>query len=133
MDTAWIAFPEDLFRKSFKCCEIFHELDGSEVKLFNSALTRALSVAVESDYVSDYETNVYYSEDDNMDKTVFCKSQCSKTVSFERMMFSVKFCNKNAKQRQLKKIKIFWLRAPPARMRAPHQFSQSWVKSPRGP
>ena len=39
----------------------------------NSALTRALSVAVESDYVSDYETDVYYSEDDNLDKTVFCK------------------------------------------------------------
>ena len=58
MDTAWIAAPEDLFRKSFKCCLIFHELDGSEVKLFNSALTRALSVAVESDYVSDYETDV---------------------------------------------------------------------------
>ena len=71
MDATWAAVSEDLIRKSLKCCGISHELNGSEYDLFNSALTRALSVAApsnsESDYVLDHETNVYCSEDDNLD------------------------------------------------------------------
>ena len=71
MDAAWAAAPEDLIRKSLKGCGIFNERDGSEDKLFNSALTHALSVAApsgsECDYASDYETDVYYSENDNLD------------------------------------------------------------------
>ena len=70
MDTAWAAVPEDLIRKLFKCCKISDELDDSEDELLNVALTRALRVAApsdsESDYVSDYETNVYYFEDDHL-------------------------------------------------------------------
>ena len=53
MDAAWAAVPEDLIWKSLKGCGIFNERDGSEDKLFNSALTHALSVAAPSDSVSD--------------------------------------------------------------------------------
>ena len=66
---SWIstAVPEDFIRKSFKYCGISSELDGSEDELFNSVLTRALSVAApsdsESDYESDDETDVYYNLD----------------------------------------------------------------------
>ena len=71
MDTAWAAVLENFIRKSFKCCKISDELDDSEDELLNVALTRALSVAAlsdsESDNVSDYETNVYYFEDDHLD------------------------------------------------------------------
>ena len=71
ISTAWAAVPEDLIRKSFKCCGISNELDGSEDELFNSALTRALSAAApsdsESDYESDDDTDVYYSADGNLD------------------------------------------------------------------
>ena len=71
MDTAWAAVLENLIRKSFKCCKISNEFDDSEDELFNAALTRALSVSAlsdsESDNVSDYETNVYYFEDDHLD------------------------------------------------------------------
>ena len=70
---SWIstAVPEDFIRKSFKCCGISNELDGSDDELFNSALALALSVAAlsysESDYESDDDTDVYYSQDDNFD------------------------------------------------------------------
>ena len=70
MDAIWAAVSEDLIRLSLKCCGISNELDGSEDEFFHSALTRALSVAApsdsESDYMLDHETNVYYSEDDNL-------------------------------------------------------------------
>lgn len=62
-----MVFPRCIYRKSFKCCGISNELDGSEDELFNSALARALSVAApsdsESDYESDDETDVYYNLD----------------------------------------------------------------------
>ena len=70
MDTLWAAVLESLIRKSVKCCKIFNELDDSEDELLNSALTRDRAlprrVTVRAT-VSDYETNVYYFEDDHLD------------------------------------------------------------------
>ena len=65
---AWKGVSEVLVRKSFKCCGISNELNGSEDHLFSNNLTRALNAVPPNDSASSSDTNSdndYDGETDN--------------------------------------------------------------------
>ena len=75
---AWNGVSEDLVRRTFKCCEISNELNGTEDHLFSANLTRALNAAppngsesssdTDSDTAYDGETDNYeHSEDEGLE------------------------------------------------------------------